>query len=77
MEISVEISANYCQNIVLPQNSAPRGDLFSIPIHIISSIFTLLLVTHGRGLMCIKNNALLKNKQHPNDVPILWLVIVS
>ena len=65
MEISVEISKNYCQYIVLPPYSAPRGDLFSIPIYIISSIFTLLTVTHGRGLMCIKNNALLINKQHP------------
>ena len=54
--MSVEISKNYCQYIVLPPNSAPRGDLFSIPIYIISSIFTLLTV---------KNNALLKNKQHP------------
>ena len=65
MEISVEISKNYCQYIVLPPNSAPRGDLFSIPIHIISSIFTLLTVTHDRGLMCIKNNTLLINQQHP------------
>ena len=66
MEISVEISKNYCQYIVLTPNSAPRGNLFSIPIHIISSIFTLLTVTHGRGLMCIKNNTLLINKQHPS-----------
>ena len=36
-------------------------------MYIISSIFRLLTVTHGQGSMCIKNNALLINKHHPND----------
>ena len=67
MEKNVKISKNYRQYIILPWNSVPRGDLFSIPINIISSIFGLLTVTHGRGLMSMKNKALLMNKQHPND----------
>ena len=65
MEKNVEISKYNCQQVVLPPNWVPRGDLFSIPIDITSSIFRLLTVTHGQGLMPIKNNALLINKQHP------------
>ena len=49
----------------LPPNGAPRGDLFSIAMYIISSIFRLLTVTHGQGSMCIKNDALFMNKHHP------------
>ena len=48
-------------------NCVPRGDLLSIAMYIISSIFRLLTVTHGQGSMPIKNNALFINKQHPND----------
>ena len=38
----------------------------SIAMYIISSIFRLLTVTHGQGLMPIKNDAILMNKLHPN-----------
>ena len=65
------------QYVVLPQNSVPRGDLFSITTNIVSSIFRLLTVTHGQGLMPIKNNTLLINKLHPNVylcnlMPLTW-----
>ena len=66
---NVKISKNYRQYVILPPNWVPRGDLFCIPIKMNSSIFRLLTVTHGQGLMPIKNNALLINKQHPTLGP--------
>ena len=38
----------------------------SITMYTISSIFRLLTVTHGQGLMSIKFNALFMCKQHPS-----------
>ena len=49
-----------------PKSCTQRGPL-SLAMYIISSIFRLLTVTHGQGSMPIKNNALLINKQHPNN----------
>ena len=60
-----QIFKNYHQYVVLPPNGVPRGDLLSIAMYIISSIFRLLTVTDGQGSMRIKNEALLKNKHHP------------
>ena len=38
----------------------------SITMYTISSIFRLLTVTHGQGLLSIKFNALYMCKQHPS-----------
>ena len=62
-----QILLKYRQYVVLPPNWVPRGDLLSIAMHIISSIFKLLTVTHGQGLMSIKFNALFMCKQHPTQ----------
>ena len=70
METNVENETNFkkiCQYVGLPQNSVPRGNLLSITRYTISSIFRLLTVTHGQGLMSIKFNALFMCKQHPNS----------
>ena len=65
-----QILLKYRQYVVLPPNWVPRGDLLSIAMHIISSIFKLLTVTHGQGLMSIKFNALFMYKQHPTAYSI-------
>ena len=69
-----QILKNYHQYVVLPPNGAPRGNLFSIAMYIISSIFRLLTVTHGQGSMCIKNDALFMNKHHPTVKSFLDLI---
>ena len=61
-----QILKNYHEYVVLPSNCVPRGDLLSIPMYIISSIFRLLTVTLGLGSMSLKISTLFLSKQHPN-----------
>ena len=61
-----QIFKKICQYVGLPQNSVPRGDHL-LTMYTISSIFRLLMVTHGQGLLSIKYNALYMCKQHPTE----------
>ena len=68
--IIAQCNKNFFKNfqcVLLPPNRGVRGVDFPISMTINSTIFSFVTVNHAQDLMCLKFEALLMNKQHPND----------